>query len=572
MKKLLSLLLAISLCLSGVILLASCAGKSAYDVAVENGFTGTEAEWLDSLQGPTGKNGKDGKEGKEGPAGYDGLDAMNGLNEYEMAQQQIGFNKTVTEWLESLKGNDGKDGRDLSVTVNEEGYWVIDGVPTLTKVDGSKFIVTDIELVESTFTVVKPGSDIPEFKIKYTLQSGEQKIISIAESNMNPVVDFTKEGLQTTTITYAGFSKEVTVKIEGMMILYEDFNSLSNSATMAEILEATGFKIPTVGPDSIYEGYTDLNDNPIDLKTSVSWNEPNGVSLAKYTLPGYFARANFFDLKIDGGKMFFGFRKATDFLGGAASSTTDSSLILADSKYMALAGTGAFTVQLDYTFLADQASLKEDSKAQAIIFGIKNNITSARGTNFDGMPSIAGIGFAGASRISATIYRAYVAKDGKHLWYNGLNAGNEAAFLEYMSKEGTETASILDTLYPNDGLTSWGNGVNTITVRLVVKETTAEDWGFDLYIKKAGDPDTAFVKVGSYNKETVKASGATNFLDGETIIGLYHRGMHKRTGYYIDNLAVWSGNGDMPINIDTSEYEYLNDLYLASLPTETPAA
>ena len=51
MKKILSLLMVLSLCLSSVILLASCAGTSAYEVAVDNGFTGTEAEWLESLKG-----------------------------------------------------------------------------------------------------------------------------------------------------------------------------------------------------------------------------------------------------------------------------------------------------------------------------------------------------------------------------------------------------------------------------------------------------------------------------------------------------------------------------------------
>ena len=33
-------------------------GKSAYEIAVENGFVGTEAEWLESLHGKDGKDGK----------------------------------------------------------------------------------------------------------------------------------------------------------------------------------------------------------------------------------------------------------------------------------------------------------------------------------------------------------------------------------------------------------------------------------------------------------------------------------------------------------------------------------
>lgn len=37
----------------------ACSAKSAYDIAVENGFKGTQAEWLESLKGSDGVNGKD---------------------------------------------------------------------------------------------------------------------------------------------------------------------------------------------------------------------------------------------------------------------------------------------------------------------------------------------------------------------------------------------------------------------------------------------------------------------------------------------------------------------------------
>lgn len=36
-------------------------GASAYEIAVRNGYTGTEQEWLESLKGPTGADGKDGQ-------------------------------------------------------------------------------------------------------------------------------------------------------------------------------------------------------------------------------------------------------------------------------------------------------------------------------------------------------------------------------------------------------------------------------------------------------------------------------------------------------------------------------
>lgn len=45
-------------------------GKSAYDIALDNGFVGTESEWLESLKGTDGANGTDGKDGANGADGY----------------------------------------------------------------------------------------------------------------------------------------------------------------------------------------------------------------------------------------------------------------------------------------------------------------------------------------------------------------------------------------------------------------------------------------------------------------------------------------------------------------------
>ncbi len=52
-------------------------GKSAYEVAVSNGYKGTEREWLLSLQGPQGKQGEKGEKGEQGPQGEKGDDGEN---------------------------------------------------------------------------------------------------------------------------------------------------------------------------------------------------------------------------------------------------------------------------------------------------------------------------------------------------------------------------------------------------------------------------------------------------------------------------------------------------------------
>ncbi|MBR2364288.1 MAG: hypothetical protein IKA79_03710 [Lentisphaeria bacterium] len=85
------------------------AGKSAYELAVQEGFTGTQTEWLESLEG----EGKPGQSAYELAlaAGYQGtipqwLEELEGKSAYEVAVGD-GFNGTLSEWLTSLKGADG---------------------------------------------------------------------------------------------------------------------------------------------------------------------------------------------------------------------------------------------------------------------------------------------------------------------------------------------------------------------------------------------------------------------------------------------------------------------------------
>jgi len=69
-------------------------GASAYELAVANGFVGTEVEWLASLAGSDGADGADGTNGSAGQSAYD-LAVANG------------FIGTESEWLDSLAGGDG---------------------------------------------------------------------------------------------------------------------------------------------------------------------------------------------------------------------------------------------------------------------------------------------------------------------------------------------------------------------------------------------------------------------------------------------------------------------------------
>lgn len=56
------------------------AGKSAYQLAVESGFEGTQEEWLNSLKGPQGPAGKTGATGPQGAAGKNGTTPVKGVD------------------------------------------------------------------------------------------------------------------------------------------------------------------------------------------------------------------------------------------------------------------------------------------------------------------------------------------------------------------------------------------------------------------------------------------------------------------------------------------------------------
>jgi hypothetical protein len=84
-------------------------GKSAYELAVTQGFKGDLTSWLESLRGPQGLPGADGKQGPAGQPGQPGKDGKDGQSAYQIAVNN-GFSGSETDWLASLKGHDGHDG------------------------------------------------------------------------------------------------------------------------------------------------------------------------------------------------------------------------------------------------------------------------------------------------------------------------------------------------------------------------------------------------------------------------------------------------------------------------------
>ena len=119
-------------------------GKSAYEIAVDNGYSGSENEWIQSLAGQDGESGKSAYElavekgytGSEDEwlsslVGKPGTDGVNGKSAYELAVEN-GYNGTLTDWLNSLigksgeKGDRGEPGVGIDeIHINENGELII---------------------------------------------------------------------------------------------------------------------------------------------------------------------------------------------------------------------------------------------------------------------------------------------------------------------------------------------------------------------------------------------------------------------------------------------------------------
>lgn len=110
------------------------AGKSAYEVAVDEGFDGTEADWLESLRGKPGSRGGIGPEGKSA---------------YEIAVKE-GFEGDVTEWLDSLKGDSGRPGKD-GVSGQAAGF----GTPSASAVSVPSGMAPSVEVTASGPDIAK---------------------------------------------------------------------------------------------------------------------------------------------------------------------------------------------------------------------------------------------------------------------------------------------------------------------------------------------------------------------------------------------------------------------------------
>lgn len=159
-------------------------GLSAYQIAVNLGFQGTEEEWVASLRGASGSP------GPAGPAGPAGPQGLNGFSAYQVAVIE-GFVGTEEEWLASLVGEGvpagGLEGQILAKATGDDydTVWMDNFAPNV-----------ELYVKNNTGTTLTKGS-----VVYITGSDGNNPLIGLAdadtEGTSSKTIGFLKQQLAT---------------------------------------------------------------------------------------------------------------------------------------------------------------------------------------------------------------------------------------------------------------------------------------------------------------------------------------------------------------------------------------
>ena len=311
---------------------------------------------------------------------------------------------------------------------------------------------------------------------------------------------------------------------EGMMVYYEDFNSLGNEMSYGEIIEALGWRL-------LFKNKTGV---PAELEAVSIWGmnadeDLCGANTNNSTL-----------LSVKDGRLYFenyhgvadGSGNKTQPLGG--NTTTDSYFKILESKYMEACGWGDYTVQYE---------LEYDAWSEVGRYAVMLLNYSYRS---DGEPT-----YCSAHLRVSSVLNHEVRFDGAFM---GVSAGSIVS-----GSDKTDTMSLAVRVFGRDKFDSTvpvaGNQKITVTIKAVRRgsdwsytdQETGAELGFGYHIFVNGKLASTFNPYGSngalWDIEQLLPGDALVFKIGGKI------------DVYLDNVAVWTGCGDMPTDTSTEAYE-----------------
>ena len=281
-------------------------GYSAYEVAVQNGFVGTEEEWLDSLVGPQGVIGPQGKSAYEVGVeeGYEGTEEE-WVNSFLSADGYYNKNEIDAKIAGQLKQSDIVD--DLVSDSTDKVLSAKQGKVLKNSIDATNANIQDIEGDIETEKDDRETEDANLRSLINSLASGSP----LAASSTSEMTDTTKIYVNTSDgkwYYYDGDSWEIggvyqASIIDGSMIDGDVLNNILNNIVVRNQYIPSNNNIATDANFGYIPMYFPVNEddvikiNPVNNNWLCIYNEnkviQSRISTASYTVASGIAYVRF---------------------------------------------------------------------------------------------------------------------------------------------------------------------------------------------------------------------------------------------------------------------------------------
>ena len=171
-------------------------GKSAYEIWLSLGNSGTETDFINSIKGEKGDRGEQGLQGIQGEKGDKGEQGLQGIQGEKGDKGEQGLQGVQGEKGE--KGSDGADGFSPSITVSENTET---SYKLLITDKNSSFTTPNLKTSGDSVTVDDSLSDSSENPVQNKVISGEISSLWNQMSTLNDLISSIQSGGGNITIT-----------------------------------------------------------------------------------------------------------------------------------------------------------------------------------------------------------------------------------------------------------------------------------------------------------------------------------------------------------------------------------
>lgn len=193
-------------------------GKSAYQIWLDAGNTGTEEDYLESLKGADGENGKDGSNGRgisktivEYQKGSNGTTAPTGNWQTtipDVSQGEYLWSRTTTTYTDNTSsvvysvsfqgknGNDGENGQDgTSVTITDKSVTYQQGSSGTSVPSGSwssqvPTLIQGQYLWTKTYVKYSDGNETTSYSVSYNAKDGQEGQVGATGNGIENITYF----------------------------------------------------------------------------------------------------------------------------------------------------------------------------------------------------------------------------------------------------------------------------------------------------------------------------------------------------------------------------------------------